>query len=71
MRRVLTSLEAAAAAYEGVENWAAASEAHHLTALVCHAARMLPQCSMAASAWQRTATRAEAAAATQSADGLY
>lgn len=68
---MLTSLEAAAAAYEDVENWEAASEAHHLTALVCHAARMLPQCSRAAGAWQRTAMRAEAAAAAHSPDGVY
>lgn len=58
-------LGAAAAAYEGAEKWAAASEAHHLTALVCHAARLLPQCHAAASAWQRTAARAQSAAAAQ------
>ena len=69
--RVLTSLGAAAAAYEGVEDWAAASEAHHLTALVCHTARLLPQCSAAASAWQRTAARAKAAAAAQTPEGIW
>ena len=50
---MLAALGSAAAASEVAEEWALAAEAHHLSALVCHAAHMLPQRNAAAGAWQR------------------
>ncbi len=61
--RVLTPLANAAAAFEEMEDWAAAAEAHHLMALVYNASHQIPQRNLAASMWQRMSVRVAAQAA--------
>lgn len=62
MFRVLGPLTDAACLYEGLEDWAAAAEAHHLIALVHDAAHQIPQRNIAAGMWQRLSVRAAAQA---------
>ena len=58
--RVLQPLEAAAALYEGLEDWRAAAAALHLAALVCQAARRTAARNAAAAGFCRLSARAEA-----------
>lgn len=57
---MLQPLEAAAALYEGLEDWRSAAAALHLAALVCQTARRTAARNAAAAGFCRLSARAEA-----------